>query len=299
MDLRDKLSPAQLDRACQLLDYQPFILSDDLQTGAAYSWMYNTAVARSQTPMLFDRRQWTHEEWDCITDSNARCRRMYDMLISEIARRYPGGTLLDLACNNGYFPVKSELCGMQGVGTDMGPQYEHSISLLNEALGTNARFIHSTYDTRRHTSEIDGRFKVVVASAILCHLPDPLNFLAHLGTLAEEAIFFCGQLIESDTLLVSYLPPQPTLGRGDMPFPLRFNSDVRISRGLLYYGFEEMGFKNLYELPWREDWLPPYFNVHYSPQLLDGEERPDVLQAWQLDRELRQGSKHVALLAMR
>src|SRR5262249_42504201 len=71
MDLRDKLTPAQLDRACQVLDYQPFILSDELQTGAAYSWMYNTAVARSRTPMLFDRRQWTGEEWDRVTDANA------------------------------------------------------------------------------------------------------------------------------------------------------------------------------------------------------------------------------------
>src|SRR5262249_6142491 len=162
--------------------------------------MYNTAVARSRTPMLFDRRQWTGEEGDRVTDANARGRRMYDVVISEIASRYPGGTLLDAACNHGYFPVKAALCGMQGGRADMGLQYQRSISLLNEALGTDVRFIHSTYDSCHHTSDIDGRFTVVVASAILCHLPDPLNFLAHLGALAEEAIFFCGQLIESDTL---------------------------------------------------------------------------------------------------
>src|SRR5437879_12581387 len=106
MDLRDRLNPSQIDRACSVLDYQPFIITDELQTGAAYSWMYNTAAARSQPPLLFDRRRCTSEEWDRITDANARCRRMYDPFVTEIARRYPGRTLLCRACNNAYFPVQ-------------------------------------------------------------------------------------------------------------------------------------------------------------------------------------------------
>jgi hypothetical protein len=305
MDLRDRLNPSQIDRACSVLDYQPFIITDELQTGAAYSWMYNTAAARSQPRLLLDRRRCTSEEWDRFTDANARCRRMYDTFVTEIARRYPGGTLLDLACNNGYFPVNAELCGMRrGTGVDIGLQYEDSIAFLNEVLGTNAEFRQAAYDSRMHTAPIDGRYTVVVASVILCHLPDPLNFLAFLGTLATDAIFHFGQVIDTDALIVAYLPPQPALGRDDMPFPLRFNSDVRISRGLLYYGLEEMGFKNIHELPWSDDWLPPYINPNQrEPRLEDrlpGCNFPnDVERAWKLQVELRQGSTHTAILATR
>ena len=35
LDLRDRLNPSQIDCACSVLDYQPFIITDEVQTGTS------------------------------------------------------------------------------------------------------------------------------------------------------------------------------------------------------------------------------------------------------------------------
>jgi len=296
MDLRGNLTPAQIDRACSVLDYQPFIITDDVQTGAAYSWVYN--VNLTAPTLLFDRRRLSAEEWSRIDDANARLRRMYDAFVLEIAMRFHGGTVLDFACNNGYFPIMAEICGMRGVGADTGVHFQHSVNLLNEVFGTRAQFVPATYDPRLHLSNIGRRYTVVLACAIMCHLPDPLNFLTYLGSLATDAIFFFGQVVDTEAMIISYLPRHPDLGLNEMPFPYRFNRNTRLSRGLLYHGLEEMGFKKIVELPWSEDWLPPYFDRHQGPRL-EGDARDEVQQAWRLRDELQRGSTSIALIASR
>jgi len=63
----------------------------------------------------------------------------------------------------------------------------------------------------------------------------------------------------------------------------------------LYHGFEEMGFKNIIELPWSSEWLSPYFYIHQREPELVGETRDEVQRAWRLNAELTAGSKHVAV----
>jgi hypothetical protein len=75
MDLRGKLTPAQIDRAYQVWSwYQPFVLTEDIQTGAAYSWMYG--VAPNRPTLVFERRNFSAQEWERISDANARLRCM-------------------------------------------------------------------------------------------------------------------------------------------------------------------------------------------------------------------------------
>jgi|GEM_PF-2450031 len=41
MDLRKfNLIPKQIERAKTIFNYQPFIITDDIHTGVAYSWLY-------------------------------------------------------------------------------------------------------------------------------------------------------------------------------------------------------------------------------------------------------------------
>jgi hypothetical protein len=299
MDLRSVItSDALRTEAERVLNYQPFIISDDVQTGAAYSWVYGVNV-KSATPVVF-RRQEHGEDWDKITDSNARCRRMYDDWISVISRRYAGGSFLDVACNNGYFPVKALLSGMgRAVGAEGGGYFGESVAFLNKVLGTSAEFIPAFYDPQTHTAPIAGKFDIVSASAIMNHLPDPMDFMAYLGTLANEAVFYFGQVVDTDALIVCYLKPHPTLGEYGKKFPYRFNDGTRLSRGLLYHAFEEIGFSNIYEFPWKSEWLSPYIYQYQTDPILEHETRPDVLKAWKINCELLQGSKHVAILATR
>ena len=238
----------------EVLNYQPFVLTNDLQTGAAYSFLYSQD-AHVNPPLVFRRSDW-FDDWQNITDANQRLRNMYDAIIGEVAERFPANSLLDVACNNGYFPVAAERMGMRGcAGMDIGRQYAASIEYLNLLCGTNVRFLDAHYDPRRGDAGIDETFDVVVASAIMCHLPDPLNFLAFLGRHARKAILFWGSMIDSEYFLIALQEHHRSLGR-ESEFPYGFNNKTSPSKGLFKYAMQQMGFENITELEYQDDWLP-------------------------------------------
>src|SRR5580765_3058998 len=108
MDLRKHhLSPAQIDKGMACLNYQPFVLSDDVCTGVAYSWIATSDGGRSEnvTNFMLDRHTCDAGLWERFWGANRRLASMYDDFVDAIVEHVPKGTLLDLACNNGYFPV--------------------------------------------------------------------------------------------------------------------------------------------------------------------------------------------------
>lgn len=280
MDLRQLgITAQQAETAERVLNYQPFVISDDVQTGVAYSWLH-TVDPRVAPPLVFRRNEW-ESEWEKITEANDRLRHMYDDFIAEIARRFPGRSLLDVACNNGYFPVRAALSGMGDcVGSDLGTHYADSLALLREVTGAHARFIGAPYDPVSGTFPINDRFDVAVAAAILCHLPDPLRFLAALGSVATKAIFFWGQMLDTEELVVSLWKPHSELSK-DLSFPYTFNDNTRISRGLFREAVGQMGFDQVVFLEPRPYWL---FSESVSTDLRE---------------EIRVGSAHVAAIAIR
>src|SRR5690348_2099968 len=163
MDLRRlNLSERLAEEALRVLDYQPFVITDDIQTGVAYSWLYS-ADPRESPPLRFRRKEWSAEDWNKISSSNQGLRAMYDSFVRKIAAKYPGGSLLDVGCNNGYFPVAAELAGMRKcAGVDQGPQNAESFQFLNEALGTGAEFFPRQYSPERRSAEpLPRKFDVV------------------------------------------------------------------------------------------------------------------------------------------
>src|SRR5688500_1873101 len=121
MDLR-RYSPSwlQVKAASTALNYQPFIITDDIRTGVAYSWLYSDDPRDDPFyKFVFQREKVSPEVWGRAADANDRLAAMYDDFVAEIARHYPGGSHLDDGCNNGYLPVRAELSGMRGcAGTD-------------------------------------------------------------------------------------------------------------------------------------------------------------------------------------
>jgi SAM-dependent methyltransferase len=277
MDLRPHIrTNTQIETAKRVLNYQPFMITDDVQTGAAYSWLH-CADPRVAPPLLFNRGD--GHDWEKITDANRRLAAIYDDLLDEVAGRFPGGSLIDIACNNGYFPVGAELRGMRGYGVDANRRHGHSITFLNSVLGTRASFARRVYNPVKHRLQIWRRFDVVAMSAIMCHLPDPLHFLAACARVAKRAILFWGQVVDSDNLLIAYRSPHPSLSTFKS-FPACFNDNTRISMGLFRQSMDIMGFKEIIEIQPRETWLA------------------DV-GSRTLEEELGGRSRHVALLALR
>jgi hypothetical protein len=253
----------------KVLNYQPFFITSELQTGVAYSVLHSHD-ARISPPLVFHRRDWSEEEWAKIAAANQGQRAMYDAFTNAIAQRYPGGSLLDVACNNGYVPVAARMAGMgRCAGLDSGLHQRHSVAFLNAVLGTDVQFFHRSYSPIHKCAEIlPQKFDVVCALAILCHLPDPLHFLSYLASLANEAVFFWGQVIDTGHFLVSYKNPHPNLGSA-RPFPYGFNDNTRLSMGLFQYAMESMGFSRQVEIPY-DPWIPDNMDSNIESQLALG-----------------------------
>ena len=280
MDLTPlSLSEALAREAARVLNYQPFVVTPELQTGVGFSILYG-GDARVSPPLVFHRGDWSVEDWAKISSCNQSLRTMYDTFVEAIARRYPGRSLLDVACNNGYIPVAARIAGMGAcAGMDLGGQFGESIKFLNQVLGTDVDFFQRCYSPVSRCAEpLPRKFDVVWVSAILCHLPDPLNFLSYVASLANEAVFFWGQVIDTEHFVVSYKKPHSSLG-GRQPFPYHFNDNTRISMGLLKHALMSLGFSQAMEISY-PSWLPENLELG-------------------VESELAHGSRHRALLFMR
>lgn len=310
MDLRPfNLTDRHREVAAHLLNYQPFIISDDLQTGIAHSWLHVDDVEGQKLgsyPLMLDRNHASPAQWDAFVDANARLRTMYDDWIRLLAQRYPGGTMLDVACNNGYFPVRAEMFGMApSFGLDLSDGYAASMGFLNILCGTHAGFFHAPYDPVVHTSGLKRQFDVVVASNILPHLPDPTHFIGFLGRMAKEAVFLWTGMLDTDEMLVLHRRPTASWSaqgpaRPEQAwFPNMFNRGALVSRGLVEYAFEAMGFRTVTVLPWAETWLPNYNIIGYEPPVLTGDVPPLAAEGFKLINEIKVAAKSMAVLATR
>lgn len=257
MDLRlYNLTKDQVSKAVACLDYQPFIISDDIQTGVAYSWLYSEEAGRLSHGQDFvaDRKAVSITKWKKFADANACLRAMYEDWLDEIAKRYPNGTILDPACNNGYFLSGALKRGMsRATGYDRA-NYSAAVSLLNEILGTNAVFHHKAYNSWTHSIEGCESHDVAVASLIMCHISDPLYFLAFLGKMAKEAIFLFTGMGTEPGHRIYYSKPNKFYKSDE--FPNCFDNDVGLSKDLLFDSLELMGFKNIKVLEYTPTWLP-------------------------------------------
>lgn len=260
MDLRKHgLSPAQVAQGAGCLNYQPFVLSDDVCTGVAYSWIATNDGGRSQNAPNFvlDRRNCDGRLWEQFWDANRRLAAMYDDFVEAITQHVPGGTMLDVACNNGYFLVRGAQRGMSKcVGYDQ-VDYTRAVQFLNSVTGTNVQFINAAYDSWKH--EIPGcqQYDVVVASNIMQHISDPLYFLNFVGGRARRALFLFTGMGDTDQYLVYY--SKPNRFYQDRKFPIGFDNDVGLSRGLLWESLNQLGFSRIIEIPRKSTWLSDSF----------------------------------------
>jgi SAM-dependent methyltransferase len=262
MDLREfRTTPEQIEAAAQHLRYQPFVIDDERHTGVAYSWLQTSdPTTASSEDFLFDRRSIAPEVWNKAYDDNRRLAAMYDDFIERIVNICPpDGAYLDLGCNTGYFPVSVSRAGIQtAVGVDLG-DYSNAFRVLNEITGASARFSTGGYNPCTRTINLNGnlpgveRYDVVSASAVLCHLSDPLYVLKAMAQLASKAIFIWNSFLETDELLIRYNLPNKF---SNAEFPQGFDDGTSISLGLLFLSMEKLGFPHHEELQIQPDWMP-------------------------------------------
>lgn len=267
MDLRRYSLTAELsEKANGLFDYQPFIISDTVRTGAAYQWMYPERYAIAEylgkpaKLWVADKAAMTAGDWGNFCDATQKQRNMYEDWINAICGFLPDLselTMVDVACNNGYFPVSFSLRGAKEAhGYDMN-DYSGSFGLLNAVTGSKAVFHHASYDSMRHSISGLGEHDIVIASAIMEHISDPLHFLGFVSGICKKLLFLFLPTVETKDLAITF---NETKSRHapDSKFPICFDS-VKLSAPLIYKSLELCGFKKVVELYHRESWVSMSF----------------------------------------
>ena len=293
MDLRKfNLSRQDIDLAVSVLNYQPFIISNDILTGVAYSWIYDDDGGRrvySRNEFVFDRGECKPELFERASIANHQLRLIYDSILDTVAEQFPGCSFADRACNNGYFVIGAAQRGMTNcIGYD-GADYSDSFAFLNRVVGVETKFLQTQYDSWRHWADGFEISDVVLASQVMQHISDPLYFLSFLASRAKKALVLFTGMGDTNNFQVYYQDPNRFYA--NKPFPTGFDNDVGLSKGLLFKSLDLLGFDEIIEIPRRDNWLPqswwgsqkilicvrrdrPYFTHHQhlevAPEIKDG-----------------------------
>jgi hypothetical protein len=271
MDLRkynltfDQIQPL-IGQGC----YQPYIFSDNFMSGVCYSWVTGEliqAMDRSNdiayqwqaptAPLKQINHYITKQNWELFVDCNKRLRAMYDSWIDHTLStlEYPSNySVIDTAANAGYFLYRFKEKGAgKCIGYDL-LDLSDVYSTLNKITGFNVEFFNKSYDMITHKIPDSPSADIVISSAIMCHLSDPLHYLAFLGSITTKALLFFSTVDDTDTYQIIYNGAKKYYP--DIPFPNCFDANTRISKGLLLFGLKELGFKEVIEIPYSNSWIP-------------------------------------------
>lgn len=267
------------DLACRgLLCYQPFIFSDELQTGAGYEFATGKEGAGlvhcANPPAQFigsppvERLLIDGAIKEEFAAHNQALRSLYESMV-DLVDRHAGPiaelTMADIGCCAGYFPLTFARRGAKrAVGYDL-VDYTPTYELLNGILQTRAEFVHQGYIAESQRIKDVEHFDVALSIAVLVHLSDPLQHLAFLGSIAKRAIFVWTLTSapgdqDEESMIIKYHSVNRYYEHTKFPFCF----DVtQISPGLLKKSLEMMGFTEIYELEHRADGMPErWFRNH-------------------------------------
>ena len=102
MDLRKYKPTKEQVEKLKYIQYQPYILTDNIRMGAAYSWVKKNTIYLLEK----DAPTCQPQEWEIFSEQNDRMIKMYgDWMdaVKEAAGSLEGMTVVDTACCAGYF----------------------------------------------------------------------------------------------------------------------------------------------------------------------------------------------------
>lgn len=290
MDLRSfNLTESQILMGKQFLGYQPFIISDNVQTGNGYACVYGEG-----SPVVMEKDNVSEDEWGKFTEANARMRKMYDDWIDAICAivdDLSGLSVVDTGCNSGYFLYRFWERGIRKcVGYDRSDMTA-AINLLNRITGYKIRFVHEPYNPLTHKIKGCDKYDITVSSAIMCHLSDPLYYISFLGSITRKALLLHTSVSEEKRYIVSY--GKPNRYYKEDPFPVCFDNDVTLSRGLLFESLRLAGFRHIQEVEYNPEWLLwKWFRSQKVLIALKEARVPDAARTWNISYHRRERLKH-------
>ncbi|MFC1918747.1 class I SAM-dependent methyltransferase [Chloroflexota bacterium] len=270
--IEDKIREAK-----KLLGYQPFILSNSIQTGHGYAALYGEGL-----PWVMEKDDISKEDWEAFVEANARLRRMYDDWIDTthaIVGNLSKLSVVDTGCNTGYF-----LYRFWGKGARKCVGYDRSnmgaaINVLNNITGSKVKFVHKPYNPLSHKIKGCGRYDIVISSAVMCHLSDPLYYLSFLASIIRKALLLHTRISEEDNYLISY--GKVNRYYKEDHFPVNFDNEVTMSQGLLYESLRLSGFTEIREIEYSNEWLSyDWYHRHKTVVALKRASSDSKVRTW-------------------
>jgi SAM-dependent methyltransferase len=279
MDLRSfNLNEKQISKITGEGFYQPFILTDNIQTGIGYSWQTGDMTLGldkgrrtcfqwdgSTNPLKISGDSYSDDKWNIFIEANQRLRNMYDSWISSIyssLNSVDGCTVVDVASNAGYFLYRLAQYGaIDGTGYDL-LDLKDMYQVFNEAMGLNMKFFNKPYDMNIHTIPGIEKADIVISSAIMCHLSDPTYYLSFLGSITKKLLFLFSTIDDDMSYTIRYEGAK--FYYPNNPFPICFDQMTHVSKGIIEFALKDMGFKEIIELPYQEEWVSYNWYKNYK-----------------------------------
>jgi hypothetical protein len=250
--------------------YQPFIFSDFFLSGCCYSWVTGDLIfamdkgndiayqwQSAHVPLKPLKNYITQENWELFVDCNNRLRDMYDSWIEFTLRKInqPSNySVIDTASNAGYFLYKfKERCAGRCIGYDL-QNFSIYYDTLNKLTGFDVEFYQNPYNMFTHSINNSPSADIIVSSAIMCHLSDPLHYLAFLGSITKKALLLFTAVDDTENYQITYDGAKKYYP--ELLFPNCFDEMTHISKGILTFGLKELGFTDIIEIPYSDSWIP-------------------------------------------
>ena len=110
-----------------------------------------------------------------------------------------GLRVLDLGARDGFFTFELERRGAEVVSVDYVPDTATGFRVCADLLGSRAQFVHANiYDL---SAETLGRFDIVLFLGLIYHLPDPIEALHRVRSVAKGRLCLESHVIDNAFLL--------------------------------------------------------------------------------------------------
>lgn len=252
MDLR-KYKPTieQIELIKPYCGYQPFILSDECQSGIAHNWIYHSNLR------VVERGSVTKATWKQFTRLNQKMREMYDSWIVSLCNllgSIDNMSVCDTSANQGYFLYRLLERGAGNcIGYDLIDE-SVNFAVMNQITGLTANFIHTQYDMMKHHIPGAQVADIVISTAMMCHLSDPLYYLDFIGSITKKALLLFSTIDDEKNFRIIY--DGAKYYYPDQSFPICFDQLNHVSSELIYFGLRELNFHKIIELHHQKNWMP-------------------------------------------
>ncbi len=267
MDLRPFVrNEADVEEARRLIcsgsfTYQPFIITDQLEVGAGYTFVTRNPHAGQIRWPGYDAAKYpsaslprlliAEEEARAFSQANSAIRQVYDGFVDQLCDQIHDigkKSLADIGCFAGYIPVAMSKRGVRlAVGYDQDDRGA-CVNFLNRVLGTSAKFVHAGYDLRLGAISKCPAYDVVVSMSVLQHMTEPLRHLHFLRSITREALLLITNVWDDDDYVIRMGEPNQVFSN---PFPWCFDNSVYLSEKLLRRCLKEAGFARVVDLETR------------------------------------------------